>query len=285
MIRFQSVHMSSVRFPLLLTCAVLICAGIFALVPLLLRQTSHQMHLNGASYALLIPLRPEPPPDTLDPEREPEPPPESPEPPEPEIETQLPDIPEIEPPELEPPEMKLPELAHELPDVTPTALPSPELPSPETPQVRAPSLQALSVSALPLQSSPLNLKVNLRTKKVPVPGVAALPAVLKDPGIPQGRFGMNEVDQKPIGIGTLKPQYPYRAKRRGIEGYVTVQFLVDRKGEVHELTILTAQPKGVFEKVVRRTVPKWKFKPGKKAGRPVDTWVEMTIRFQLGDDA
>ena len=266
------------HLPFLVTVAALVSMGIFALVPLLMRQTSCQSHLPGASYALLIPVKSVP--DPIQPEHDPEPLPEA-----PEIEVKTPDIPEIEPPELEHPEMAPPEVAREPLDMTPLEPLNLESPVPEPPQIRTPALHVVSLSALPAQSCPMNLKVNLRVGKAPVPKAAARPGVLQKPVNTKARFGMDEVDQKPVGIGVLKPHYPFSAKRRGIEGYVTVRFLVDRMGKARELTILDAEPPGIFDRAVLKTVPRWRFKPGKKAGRPVGTWVKMTIRFELGDNA
>ncbi len=200
------------------------------------------------------------------------------------MKTEMPDIPELEPPELEPPEMTPPEMVRETLDMALLESPSLEAPAPEPPQLQQPALHTVSLSALPLQSSPMNLKVNLKVGKAAAPRVMARPAIVKKPAPQKTRFGMDELDQKPVSLATLKPQYPYRAKRLGVEGYVTVQFLVDRNGQAKELTIVNAEPAGVFEQAVRKTVPRWRFKPGKKGGRAVDTWVEMTIRFELGRD-
>ncbi|MFP3911338.1 MAG: TonB family protein [Desulfobacteraceae bacterium] len=276
MIRLLSRGAGPVRFLLLSLGAALISLAVFALVPLLLRQTSYQPDFVRDSYALLIPLQPAPRP--VQPEPDMQPLPEEPEPPEPEIEARTPDIPEIDPPELEPPEVTREPL-----DLSPMQPPALEPASPDLEQPRVPSLQTISVSAMPLQSSPMNLKVHLKVGKVPAPG-AARPAFPAKPGTGQMRFGLHEVDQKPVSIAALKPHYPYRARRMGIEGYVTVRFLVDREGKAQEVTIMDSEPEGVFEQSVRKTVPRWRFKPGKKAGRPVDTWVEMTIRFGMEDD-
>ena len=273
------------RLPLLVAVAALISAGIFALVPFLLRQTSYQPHLHRASYALLIPVKTVETPDPIQPENDFEPPPQEPEPPEPELETEPPDIPEIEPPKLLPPEMEQPEVTQEPLEMTPLTPQTLEPLAPEPPQISTPAINVVSLNALPIQSSPMNLKVNLQAAKVPVPNAVAPP-----PGPPKAIatktvFGMDEVDQKPAGIGVLKPPYPFSARRKGIEGYVTVKFLVDKTGKAREVKILDAKPPGIFDRAVHKTVPRWRFKPGKKGGRPVDTWVKITIRFELGDDA
>ncbi|EFK08033.1 TonB-dependent receptor [delta proteobacterium NaphS2] len=275
-------HMSGVHFrlPLLVAVAALISAGIFALVPFLLRQTSYQPHLHRASCALLIPVKAVETPYPIQPENDFEPPPREPEPPEPELENEPPDIPEMAPPKIPPPEMERPEVTHEPLEMTPL---TPQ--TPEPPQISMPAINVVSLNALPIQSSPMNLKVNLQAAKVPVPNAVAPP-----PGPPKAMstkatFGMDEVDQKPAGIGVLKPPYPFSARRKGIEGYVTVRFLVDKTGKAREVKILDAKPPGIFDRAVHKTVPRWRFKPGKKGGKSVDTWVKITIRFELGDDA
>jgi len=270
----------TLRFSVLLTGAVLISMGIFALVPLLLRQTSNA-DFPRPSFPLLIPIRPELPPDSMRTEPKPEPP-EPPKPPEPETKAEMPHIPEIAPPEPKP--AGPPEIDRETPEMPPLEMPALPSPAVDQPPLQATPLQTLSLTSLPAQSSPLNLKVNLRVGKAPVPQLASRERVSEKPGTTGTRFGVHEVDQKPVSLGTLKPDYPLRAKRMGIEGYVTVQFVVNREGKTQDLRIMDATPKDVFDQTVRNAVPRWRFKPGMKAGRPVDTWVEMTIRFELGKD-
>jgi protein TonB len=89
------------------------------------------------------------------------------------------------------------------------------------------------------------------------------------------------VDRAPVVTSRVPPTYPYRARRRGIEGAVTVRFLVDRRGEVQGLTIVDSRPPGVFDQAVRDTVTRWRFRPGLKDGEAVETWVQTTIRFRL----
>jgi protein TonB len=50
---------------------------------------------------------------------------------------------------------------------------------------------------------------------------------------------------------------------------------------VGRLIILDARPKGLFEDAVRKTVPRWKFSPGRIAGEEVTSWVITTVRFTL----
>ncbi|MBU0484678.1 MAG: TonB family protein [Proteobacteria bacterium] len=94
-------------------------------------------------------------------------------------------------------------------------------------------------------------------------------------------FSLAEVDQPPAPLFQLQPNYPYSAKRSNVTGKVSVMFLVDQTGNVFEVKILTAEPKGIFEESVKSALAKWKFVPGKLEGRSVPTWVATTFRFEL----
>jgi protein TonB len=57
--------------------------------------------------------------------------------------------------------------------------------------------------------------------------------------------------------------------------------LVNPDGSVGQVQVLDARPPGIFEDAVKRTVPQWRFSPGKIEGRPVAAWVVTTIQFNL----
>ncbi len=94
-------------------------------------------------------------------------------------------------------------------------------------------------------------------------------------------FDSVDLDQAPQAVVRVPPPYPYKAREQGIEGYVAVKFLVREDGTVGNVNILKAKPKGHFEEEVRRTLPKWKFQPGRIGNDPVASWVVTTLRFDL----
>ena len=94
-------------------------------------------------------------------------------------------------------------------------------------------------------------------------------------------YSMSEVDTAPLAKYQPQPRYPIRAKRRRLQGWAKIRFLVDRQGKVRHLTVTQSKPKGVFEETVLETVSDWLFEPGLINGRQVDTWVTTTIRFNL----
>ncbi len=114
-----------------------------------------------------------------------------------------------------------------------------------------------------------------------VKGVALPPLPTLSPAPQKVEFAIGEVDEAPVMIYQVKPIYPLRAKRANIEGFVRVRFLVDAEGTVREIKVLKAHPKGYFEEAVREAVSRWRFIPGRREGKPVNTWMAVTIRFEL----
>ncbi len=94
-------------------------------------------------------------------------------------------------------------------------------------------------------------------------------------------YRVGELDSEPVSQVRMEPVYPFRARRRGVEGSVKVRFFVTREGRVTGLEIVKAIPAGFFEKAVRQTVSKWHFQPGMVGGKKVKTLVETTIVFKL----
>jgi protein TonB len=89
------------------------------------------------------------------------------------------------------------------------------------------------------------------------------------------------VEQKPNPIFYPDPVYPQSARRRGVEGWVEVKFLVNRSGAVSHESVLNAHPKGIFENAALNALRQWRFAPGRAGGREVDTGVVQKIRFRL----
>lgn len=84
-----------------------------------------------------------------------------------------------------------------------------------------------------------------------------------------------------VPIRRVSPQYPASALRRGIEGKVRLQVLVNAEGGVDEVTVLEATPAGIFEREAVRAVAQWYFAPPKSESRSVRA--TQTIQFSLRD--
>lgn len=97
----------------------------------------------------------------------------------------------------------------------------------------------------------------------------------------ENTFTVGQLDAPLTTLTRIPPVYPMRARRRGIEGSVSVSFIVDEEGNVRNITIVKAEPPDIFEDSVRRCISGWRFKPGTVDGMPVQTRVETVVRFEL----
>lgn len=96
-----------------------------------------------------------------------------------------------------------------------------------------------------------------------------------------GLFTASQLDGPLTMLAKTPPVYPHSAKRRNIEGWIKVKFVVDEQGQVDQVTVLDADPEGVFEQSVLRCIASWRFKPGTIGGMAVKALVEQTITFKL----
>lgn len=116
------------------------------------------------------------------------------------------------------------------------------------------------------------------------PAAASRPAPdknLANSPLPAGVIRFDQLDKPPAVKVRTAPRYPFEMKRRGIQGNVVVQFIVDEKGFVHDCVALNStNPE--FEGPAIDAVSQWRFKPGVKGGRPVACQMMMPIGFKLG---
>ncbi|MDP3425871.1 MAG: energy transducer TonB [Humidesulfovibrio sp.] len=89
------------------------------------------------------------------------------------------------------------------------------------------------------------------------------------------------LDRLPRIIEKVKPLYPEHARRQHKTGIVTLKFLVDAEGRVHQPSVVEALPEGLFEESALAAVAKWRFAPAIRQGRPVPTWLILPVRFSL----
>ena len=76
--------------------------------------------------------------------------------------------------------------------------------------------------------------------------------------------------------------YPEKAKEKGIEGRVTLQFVIDIDGSVKDVKVLKSDHKLLEKEAVRvvSSSPKWK--PGMQEGKPVRVTYTFPVVFGLG---
>ncbi|MDX1588291.1 MAG: energy transducer TonB [Oleiphilaceae bacterium] len=89
-------------------------------------------------------------------------------------------------------------------------------------------------------------------------------------------------DSDYLPIVKVEPVYPQRALRRGIEGYVVVEFTVTERGNVENPRVVEADPEGVFDQAAMDAARKFKYRPKSVNGEPVEVaGVRNIIRFEM----
>lgn len=129
-----------------------------------------------------------------------------------------------------------------------------------------------------LQETPL-AKPRIRAPNIRF-SVPEVPMALAGPYIGPVRQGPPDRDF--MVISRIPPQYPYRAQRRGIEGWVKVSLLITEQGTVQDVVVVEAEPEEVFDNAAIQAVSKWKFKPRIEQGKAVAVRAEQVVTFKLG---
>lgn len=95
------------------------------------------------------------------------------------------------------------------------------------------------------------------------------------------QIGMGFGDGDVIPLVRMPAQYPNKAKRRNIEGFVKARLEVNAQGTVDSVEIIDAKPRGVFERSAIRALYKYKFKPQIIDGKPQAQTVTQTLEYSL----
>ena len=79
----------------------------------------------------------------------------------------------------------------------------------------------------------------------------------------------------------VEPRYPQAMIVARIRtAVVTVRGVIDRNGRLRNAEVVTSSY-APFNASVLESIEKWTFAPGTLRGEPVDTWFELTVRFQV----
>jgi TonB family protein len=132
----------------------------------------------------------------------------------------------------------------------------------------------------------------VKTEENPAQGAAGDAGAATNPGTaavtpakPQASEGdlvdLASVTEPPVSIKTVEPVYPPSAQRLGVEGSITVNALIDEKGNVIDTGILKGmQDDKGLGRAAETAIRKWKFVPAKKDGVNVKVWKPFVIVFK-----
>ncbi|HEX8782659.1 MAG TPA: energy transducer TonB, partial [Steroidobacteraceae bacterium] len=79
----------------------------------------------------------------------------------------------------------------------------------------------------------------------------------------------------------VAPQFPDIARARGIDGWVDVEFVVGSDGAVSDVSVVGAQPVGIFEQAALDAVRHWRYQPVLHDGQAVSQRARVRLRFTV----
>ncbi len=141
----------------------------------------------------------------------------------------------------------------------------------------------------------------LRTEKAantPVVGkkAATVPSepLTTDTGAQQSSVIKKKVDTGRQRVGAVRmarpmyrenspPTYPKRARKRGYEGTVVLQVLVNRQGRVDELRVDSTSGHAMLDRAAQGAVERWLFEPGRQGNKKMAMWVKVPVTFKLDE--
>jgi len=89
-------------------------------------------------------------------------------------------------------------------------------------------------------------------------------------------------DRDVVPLVRINPEYPARARSRGVEGWVQVEFTITPAGTVADQKVIDADPKGLFERAALDAIGRWKYNPKVVDGRAMERrGVAVVLTFKL----
>jgi protein TonB len=83
------------------------------------------------------------------------------------------------------------------------------------------------------------------------------------------------------GRGNPLPVYPRTARRRSLEGRLILRVAIDHNGRVDAVEVAWSSGHVILDRAAERAVRRWKFEPGRRAGIPVRTAIDIPVVFRL----
>jgi len=88
-------------------------------------------------------------------------------------------------------------------------------------------------------------------------------------------------DDPPEPLKEIKPKYPSKAKKLGIEGTVLVETFIDKKGRVKDCFVLEGVSENSMNQAALKAIKKTRFKPAQYNGQSIGVWISIPINFSV----
>ncbi len=84
----------------------------------------------------------------------------------------------------------------------------------------------------------------------------------------------------PVPISTPDPYYTDVDRRKGVQGVVAVQAVIDETGQTHDVTVIRSLTPGL-DSSAQAAVSKWRFKPAMCGNTPIPVEMSIEVSFRL----
>jgi len=82
----------------------------------------------------------------------------------------------------------------------------------------------------------------------------------------------------------VEPDFPRKARRRGVNGIVELEFTVDQRGQVQSVGVIEERPGGwQFGEAARAAIEQWRFEPYRRGEEAVERQVRLEVEFDLAE--
>lgn len=98
---------------------------------------------------------------------------------------------------------------------------------------------------------------------------------------PRGCPNWPNPDGNVIPIRRVNPDYPIKAAREGVEGYVDLRAVITRDGRVESAEVVGGEPPGVFDSTALKAYRRWRYCPLEAGAPDFPNPTEVRLSFQL----
>lgn len=112
----------------------------------------------------------------------------------------------------------------------------------------------------------------------------SLARILETTPIDELVVSTKDVDLRAVITAKPKPSYTKEARRKGVQGFVTLKVLLSARGKIARVRVVKGLPAGLTESAIR-VACKMAFKPALKGGQPVAQWLTAEYVFRLADSS
>jgi periplasmic protein TonB len=119
-----------------------------------------------------------------------------------------------------------------------------------------------------------------QTAPAPIPATLAVPA----PAAPADAAVVPVLSGAPrFRSPAAPPEYPTSAREMGIEGTALLRLRIAADGTTQEMRLLRSAGHRLLDDAALAAARRWEIEPALQAGRRIEAWVEVPVRFRLAE--